>query len=391
MTPPGTRGRAGATGTAQASPAPDRAGGRGGVLATGLRGMPEVTEGDDLADLLVRALDRQGLPLLPGDVLVVSSKIVSKAGGLAVRAGDRAGAVASQTVRVVAERHGPNGPTRIVRSRCGPVMAAAGVDASNVAPGTVLLLPQDPDACARELRAGLERLTGLRPGVVISDTLGRPWRQGQVDQAIGAAGVRVLDDLRGATDANGNRMRVTMRAVADQLAALADLVKGKVDRVPAALVRGLAPFVTDADGPGARHLVRGDDGDWFRWGHVEAVRAALGAPPGTDGVAPRPLVGGDASQRLLRALEVAVAGDPGLAALVEVRPGRHGTARAAVTCSPRGGRPGTPALPAALIALGRFCERVLVAGRSEDLRVGLEVSAGPPVEVTVLAGTGRDG
>jgi coenzyme F420-0:L-glutamate ligase / coenzyme F420-1:gamma-L-glutamate ligase len=374
----------------------------GRVLALGLPGMPEVAAGDDLAALLVRALERAEEPLLPGDVLVVSSKIVSKACGLTVRADDRAHAVEHQTVRVVAERTGPHGTTRIVHSRCGAVLAAAGVDASNVAPGTVLLLPQDPDALARRLRADLYRLTGRHPGVVISDTLGRPWRQGQVDQAIGAAGMRVLDDLRGTTDPRGNRLEVTLRAVADETAALADLVKGKIDGVPAALVRGLAPFVTGTDGPGAAELLRAGGGDWFRWGHVEAVRAALGVPPGAGGVRARPMDPGDAAQRLRRALEVARAGDRALAAGIEVRPAPRsatdevGTGAAVVVSCPAPASPGSPAspdvpvAPGALVGLGRFCERVRVAGRSEDLQVDLEVLPGSPPRVFLRARTGRE-
>ena len=114
--------------------------------------------------------------------------------------------------------------------------------------------------------------------------MGRPWRDGQVDAALGVAGLAVTDDLRGLVDGYGNPLEVTVRAVADEVAALADLVKGKLDGHPAALVRGLAHLVTDDDGPGATALLRGPDADWFRWGHVEAVRASVGVPPGTDGV-----------------------------------------------------------------------------------------------------------
>jgi coenzyme F420-0:L-glutamate ligase/coenzyme F420-1:gamma-L-glutamate ligase len=249
-------------------------------------GLPEIAAGDDLAALLAAALDAAGTPLHDGDVLVVASKIVAKAEGRAVSGAGAAGrdaAVAGQSIRVVAERTTPRGVTRIVESRSGPVLAAAGVDASNLPAGTVLLLPADPDGSAGALRAGLRGLTGRRVAVVVSDTLGRPWRDGQTDVAIGAAGLTVTDDLRGERDGYGNLLEVTVRAVADELAAAADLVKGKLTGVPVAVVRGLDRLVTEDDGPGAASLLRGASGDWFRLGHVEAVRAALGAPPGSAG------------------------------------------------------------------------------------------------------------
>lgn len=252
-----------------------------------LRGVPEVTAGADLAALLLAALAADGLHLAPGDCLVVSSKVVSKALGL-TWAGDRAAAVAAHTVRVVAERDGSAGPTRVVESVAGPVMAAAGVDASNTGPtGAVLLLPEDPDGEARALRAALVSAAGLEPGaalgVVLSDTAGRPWRAGQTDFALGAAGLAVLDDLRGGVDADGRALAVTARAVADEVAAAADLVKGKAEGVPAALVRGLpaAWFTRARDADGAGSLVRTGPGDWFARGPVETLRAALGVEPGS--------------------------------------------------------------------------------------------------------------
>ncbi|MFN0282176.1 MAG: coenzyme F420-0:L-glutamate ligase [Kineosporiaceae bacterium] len=278
------------------------------VLA--VRGLPEVGPGDDLAALLVTALAAGGTSLADGDLVVVASKVVAKAEGRTVRATHRDEAVTGQTVRVVAERRTPRGLSRIVQARSGPVLAAAGVDASNVAVGTVLLLPADPDASAGALRARLAVLSGRRLGVVVTDTLGRPWRDGQVDAAIGAAGVLVTDDLRGATDAYGNPLEVTVRALVDEVAAAADLVKGKVDGVPVALVRGLAHLVTDDDGPGAAVLLRAAAGDWFRLGHVEAVRTALGAPPRVvpdDGAVPPPSVlPEDVAVRTRRAVDVAL-------------------------------------------------------------------------------------
>lgn len=230
-------------------------------------GVPEVQEGDDLAALLVAAVG----PLETGDVVVVSSKVVSKAEGRQVVAEDREQAITDETVRVVAVRDHPGGGvTRIVENRLGIVGAAAGVDASNVAPGTVLLLPEDPDASAARLRTALIAAAGAPVGVVVTDTLGRPWRYGQTDIAIGAAGIAVIDDLRGQPDATGRPMSVTVVAVADEIAALADLVKGKAENRPVAIVRGLGRYVLEADGPGARSIVRTGDEDMFRLGSSEA-------------------------------------------------------------------------------------------------------------------------
>lgn len=251
-----------------------------GVHVLPLRGMPELTSGDDLAAALVTALAEHG-GLQRGDVLVVSSKLVSKAAGLRT---DRAreDVVRQQSVRVVAERRSPGGLTQIVQAAAGPVLAAAGVDASNTGPqGGLLLLPDDPDRAARELHAdlaGLLAVPGDHFGVILSDTAGRPWRQGQTDFALGAHGVAVLDDLRGGVDSDGRALAVTARAVGDEIAAAADLVKGKATGVGAALLRGLDAVGT---APGARSLVRTGPGDWFALGHHEAVRSALGAAPGT--------------------------------------------------------------------------------------------------------------
>jgi coenzyme F420-0:L-glutamate ligase/coenzyme F420-1:gamma-L-glutamate ligase len=194
--------------------------------------------------------------------------------------------VDASTVRVVAERQGPGGVTRVVEAVAGPVMAAGGVDASNTGPsGAVLVLPEDPDAEAVRLREELLAASGLGSsaalGVVLSDTAGRPWRAGLTDFALGAAGMTVLDDLRGGVDADGRPLVVTARSLADEVAAAGDLVKGKADAVPAALVRGLPESWFSASAVGARSLVRTGPADWFALGHVEAVRAALGVVPGT--------------------------------------------------------------------------------------------------------------
>ncbi|MER6433822.1 coenzyme F420-0:L-glutamate ligase [Streptomyces sp900105245] len=247
-----------------------------------LTGIPEVQPGDDLAKLIAAAAPG----LADGDVLLVTSKIVSKAEGRVVRAADREAAIDAETVRVVARR----GTLRIVENRQGLVMAAAGVDASNTPAGTVLLLPEDPDASARAIRAGLRDALGVNVGVLVTDTFGRPWRAGLTDVAIGSAGVRVLDDLRGDVDAHGNPLSATVVATADELAAAGDLVKGKAAGRPVAVVRGLAHVVHDADGTagadgadgagrqddeGARALVRSARDDMFRLGTSEAVREAV--------------------------------------------------------------------------------------------------------------------
>lgn len=234
-------------------------------------GLPEVVPGDDLVALVAGALADPGVPVLAdGDVVVVTSKIVSKAEGRVVPAADREDAITAETVRVVATREHPGGVTRIVENRLGLVMAAAGVDASNTPEGTVLLLPLDPDASARRLRAGLAERFGLTLGVLLTDTAGRPWRHGQTDLAIGAAGVRVLDDLRGQPDTHGRALQVSQAAVADEIAGAAELVKGKATGRPVAVVRGLAEHVTVEDGPGARSLVRLGAEDMFVQGSAEA-------------------------------------------------------------------------------------------------------------------------
>ncbi|MEU8694907.1 coenzyme F420-0:L-glutamate ligase [Streptomyces sp. NPDC048665] len=232
-----------------------------------LSGIPEVQPGDDLAKLIAAA--EPGLA--DGDVLLVTSKIVSKAEGRITEATDREAAIDAETVRVVARR----GTLRIVENRQGLVMAAAGVDASNTPAGTVLLLPEDPDASARAIRDGLRATLGVDVGVVVTDTFGRPWRSGLTDVAIGAAGVRVLDDLRGGTDAYGNPLSATVVATADELAAAGDLVKGKASGRPVAVVRGLPHVVGGEPEEGARALVRTARDDMFRLGTSEAVREAV--------------------------------------------------------------------------------------------------------------------
>ncbi|MFB8146518.1 coenzyme F420-0:L-glutamate ligase [Microbacterium sp. NPDC056003] len=240
-----------------------------------LDGIPEITPGDDLVTVIADAAAGR---LADGDIVVVTSKIVSKAEGRILAADDREDAITAETVRVVASRPTPNGgTTRIVQNRLGMVSAAAGVDASNTPEGTVLLLPEDPDASARLIAAGLRERLGVEVGVLVSDTLGRAWRDGQTDHAIGAGGVHVFEDLRGGTDAEGRPLVVTMPCVADELAAATDLVKGKATRRPVAVVRGRADLVGSLDLPGARSIVRPLERDMFRLGADEAYAEGFAA------------------------------------------------------------------------------------------------------------------
>lgn len=225
------------------------------VTLRGVPGLGEVTPGTDLVELIASSTT-----LVDGDIVVVTSKIVSKAEGRLVRADDREAAIERETVRVVAQR----GATRIVENRLGIVAAAAGVDASNTPDGFVLLLPEDPDASARDLAVGLRERFAATIGVLISDTAGRPWRVGQTDIAIGAAGVQVLE--RPDADADGKPLAVTMPCVADEICAAAELVKPKASAIPVAVVSGLAHLVGSLDLPGARSIVRPSDEDLFRTG-----------------------------------------------------------------------------------------------------------------------------
>jgi coenzyme F420-0:L-glutamate ligase / coenzyme F420-1:gamma-L-glutamate ligase len=237
--------------------------------AWALQGLPEVRPGDDLAALL-RDCDCE-----PGDVLVVAHKVVSKAEG-AVRALD--GVAVGDRARELARDHGKDPRlvqvildesaavlraergVLICRTHHGFVCANAGVDASNApADGALVTLPRDPDASARALRAALPR----RPAVVIADSFGRAWRHGQCDVAIGIAGLTALDDWRGRRDPRGLELRATAIAVADEAAAAADLVRDKGSREPAVVVRGLARYVSDDDGPGAAALLRPPAEDLF--------------------------------------------------------------------------------------------------------------------------------
>ncbi|MCU1416381.1 MAG: Coenzyme F420-0:L-glutamate ligase [Schumannella sp.] len=237
-------------------------------------GIPEIVAGDDLPQIIGDAVAGT---LEDGDIISVTSKIVSKAEGRQVAAADREQAITDQTVRTVATREHARGVTRIVENPQGLVMAAAGVDASNAPEGVVLLLPEDPDASAHRLAGALRERTGKTVAVILTDTLGRPWREGQTDAAIGAAGLRVVDDLRGSADASGHLLEATIAAVADEIAGTADLVKGKASGMPVAVIRGLGHLVGDLELPGARALIRPADQDMFRLGSDEAWREGYAA------------------------------------------------------------------------------------------------------------------
>jgi len=262
------------------------------LRARPLNGLPEVRAGDDLARLIAlaaedeppradgEALGAHGEALRDGQVVVIAHKAVSKAEGAVValadvhptaRALELAAAqdrdpravqvVLDESVELVRAERG----VLVCRTHHGFVCANAGVDASNASrPDTLVLLPRDPDASARRLRARLRELTGSVVAVLITDSFGRPWRHGQCDMAIGLAGMQALEDWRGRTDAAGRELQATWLAVADAAAACADLARTKDSDEPVVILDGLERFVTADDGPGARALVRPLKEDLFR-------------------------------------------------------------------------------------------------------------------------------
>jgi coenzyme F420-0:L-glutamate ligase/coenzyme F420-1:gamma-L-glutamate ligase len=248
------------------------------IQADAIETLPEVRPGDDLAALIVSAYAPQRLS--DRDVLVLAHKVVSKAEGAvrslgSVRAGARARELAAKLekdprhVQVVldesqAVRRAERG-VLICVTRHGFVCANAGVDASNAGDAaTLTLLPRDPDGSARALRARIRELNGTAPAVLITDSFGRAWRRGQCDIAIGCAGLVALDDWRGRLDARGRELKATAIAIADELAAAADLTRSKDAAQPAVLIRGAGRFVTAQDGPGVRPLIRDETEDLFR-------------------------------------------------------------------------------------------------------------------------------
>ena len=247
------------------------------VLARGLPGLPEVSAGDDLAALIVGALG--GAELSGGHLVAIAHKVVSKAEDAVVQLATvtpsrRACELAAENgkdprvVQVVLDQsqqllRAERG-VLICRTLHGFVCANAGVDASNAhSPDTLVLLPADPDASARRIRARLRELTGAAPAVLIGDSFGRTWRHGQLDVALGLAGMQPLDDWRGRADAAGLELRATWLAAADAAAASAELARAKDSREPVVLIDGLQRYLTAADGPGAAALLRAPDEDLF--------------------------------------------------------------------------------------------------------------------------------
>lgn len=322
------------------------------VTAWAVPGIGEIGPGHDLTEAILAGLDAGQSPLRDGDVVVVASKIVAKAEGRTVPEAERDDAITAEATHLVAARALPDGrTTRVVHTRVGPVLAAAGVDASDVAEGTVLLLPADPDDSARRLRAELNAATSATIGVIVTDTSGRPWRSGVSDYCLGAAGVAVLDDRRGSLDAAGRPLSVTVRNLADEIACLADLVKGKSAGTPVAVIRGL-DIVTVEDGPGAVALTRTGPSDWFRHGHVEAVWASL-ARPGVAATVRAPSIDPAAEsvgERVRRAITLALA--------------CPGVDDVAVDASDREIGITGPAWQ-----VGRVMERLLSAGWAEDIEL----------------------
>ena len=246
------------------------------VRVIGVAGLPEVRQGDDLAALIMDAAGRQGTGLVPGDVVVVTQKIVSKSEGRVIALAEvtpsaeaerlaretekdprLAELILRESVRIVRQRQG----VLITETRHGFVCANAGIDASNVGEGLVSLLPEDPDRSAMAIRAGIAERTGVEAAVIISDTFGRPWREGHTNVAVGIAGMMPFADYVGQRDPHGYELRVSTLAVADELAAAAELVMGKLSGVPVAIVRGY----DYPQGCGtARDMVRPAERDLFR-------------------------------------------------------------------------------------------------------------------------------
>ena len=232
------------------------------ITIRGIAGLPQINAGDDLATLVAAHTS-----IVDGDVVVITSKIVSKAEDRLVPALDRVDAIAAEAQRVVAQR----GRTSIVETRHGFIMAAAGVDMSDVPHGFAALLPLDPDASARKIRGDIQKALGITIGVIITDTFGRAWRDGLVDMAIGAAGIQVLNDFRGRVDGAGNLLEATVMATVDEIASASELVRQKLTQSPVAIISGINHFVTSEDGPGVSALIRKSKDDWFRLGHREAI------------------------------------------------------------------------------------------------------------------------
>jgi coenzyme F420-0:L-glutamate ligase / coenzyme F420-1:gamma-L-glutamate ligase len=344
-------------------------------------GLPEVAPGDDLARLVAEGLERAGLALVDGDVVVVASKVVSKAEGalLAPRPGEAIGAARRRLAVEGARRVVVDAPfTVITETRHGLVCANGGLDASNVPDGAILDLPDDPDASARRLRAGLRERTGARVAVIVSDTFGRPWRMGQTDVAIGAAGIAPIRDERGTTDREGRTLDVTEAAIADELAGAADLVRRKGDGVAVVVVRGLdhvPDAAPDASGApvGAAALVRPSAQDLFPRGRgalADALAAGGEAAPATAAMPPPAVL--DRALAAARGL-----GGDGVDLVV-----LDGPTRVEVRGPERAAGLAAGALVAAVLDLGG-------AARVDDAEAGLVVALGWPSAAEPLRGARR--
>ncbi|MFZ1062004.1 MAG: coenzyme F420-0:L-glutamate ligase [Acidimicrobiales bacterium] len=228
-----------------------------------LAGVGAIDKGDDLVDLLLTAIDHQGMTLLDRDLVVVTSKVVSKSEGRVVpfdgSEEHKVALVESEARRVIRRR----GPLRITETRHGFINANAGVDLSNTAHGTAVLLPVNPDRSARRIRSEIRRRTNVDVAIVITDTFGRVWRNGVTDVALGSAGIRPILDLRGTADANGRPLEATEVAIVDEVAGAANLVLGKAMGTPFALVRGLDRSYF-GEGSISEHVIRSANDDLFR-------------------------------------------------------------------------------------------------------------------------------
>jgi coenzyme F420-0:L-glutamate ligase / coenzyme F420-1:gamma-L-glutamate ligase len=258
------------------------------LAARSLSGIPEVVHGADLAELIAARLDAElpQRPLRDGQIVAIAHKVVSKAEGATVDLREVQPSARALELAAGAEEHGGQSKDPravqvvldqsaeilraergviVCRTHHGFVCANAGVDASNSADAnTVIVLPHDPDASARRLRARLRELTGASVAVLVTDSFGRAWRHGQCDVAVGCAGMSPLEDWRGRADSSGRELRATWIAVADALAATTDLARAKDSREPVVIVEGLERFVREEDGPGAAALVRPLEEDLFR-------------------------------------------------------------------------------------------------------------------------------
>ncbi|MBV7412847.1 coenzyme F420-0:L-glutamate ligase [Dermabacteraceae bacterium TAE3-ERU27] len=327
---------------------PDKAS-EANIQITVLSGVPEVVPGSDLAQLILQHCGSAG-ELDDGDIVCVASKIVSKSLGLQIPAAEKAAAEAAHFSRIVARRRGPSRITSVGVTVSGPVMAAAGIDTSNTGGQHLLTLPTDPDSEAEKLRQALSANTGKRLGVLITDTVSRPWRLGIADIALGASGVRTIDDARGSTDRDGRVLGITQRALADEVACAADLARSKANGAAVVIVRGLSAHVHGKP-EGARQLNRTGEDDWFARASLESVWHALGCPDSDDVAS---LEEEEPEARRARALRKALHAEPAPVPRFVWQADRLIVYPAEKTS-------------AALIAAARFCARAEAALRAENL------------------------